>query len=305
MAVWNITWFFEASQTQTAGDVGPSALLGWSESWYREYPDNMDIETILGLNKTKTDVPGNYLFRRLPLLPKLYGTNFCRVSRVQPNGIGVGLTKVANVNYLGQLDIAPNATAQTTCAVLVDMTAVVPEAPPLIPHSHRRQMFVRGLPIECISGNLFKPVGAYRNAFFRFLNMFVERGSTYRIRYRNTVASAWASLTGVAVQNNKRTLGVLPVPAGILRGQRVFIRRVKEPRALNKTYKALDVPTVAGNPLIIGFTKDNFVGNWDGTGEIRADVMAFAVPTNYLVMGLRSRKIGRPTRPFRGRRRVA
>lgn len=322
--VFRCDFFFEA--TQSRGEFGSGASIGWTESWYRSFPN---IEAAIAAMQNTANA-NSYLRWRLPLLKPLYACIWVRASSTaQPPG--TRLSKVANMGGAGVGSWHANdIPAQTTCGLLINFTSIMPPAVALLPdgsaapappapRSVRRSFFLRGIPGPFTDGNIFSPNAAYRDALISFLSLLARfpaltavppvASPPWLIRTISSPSAApVGGITVPAPPASPRTFTIIQPAVPLVTGQRVRFTGVTSPAYMNRTWTVLGV--TAGGGLVpptatLGVSRRDIVGTPNATGSFRLLSYWYTPATNVVIIGLRSRKIGRPSHPLRGRRSVA
>jgi hypothetical protein len=297
--IWRHVYFFES--IQPAVGAGHGSAKGWTEVVYVAN-NNTDIEVELNY-ALNTD----WVSRR-----SLFMSEFCSISWVRVNRIGQRNVKVGNVG-IGGGGFSADPGAQTTCAVLVDFTAppigVAPDNA-----SHRRNYLLRGLPTTIMRGDVLltaSPAFGLLQNFCRFMANQINDvvpipgaagpGLPNIIIPYDNPNNDWQAITAVPVIAN-RSFSITAALGPITSADHVRIRRVGVPRQLNGLFSSQGASP--GPNYILGRTRRPIVGAWSGDGQARL-VQTWGAPIkNFLIIGLRTKKTGRPFRQPAGRARA-
>lgn len=311
MATYKVTWFFEGVQQ---GTTTSSANVGWTETWYYDQATG-GIDSVL--QQARNVTPLTYLGKRLAFMDDIYRCVWVRASQVDNPRLTktaglAGLTRGGWIHYAPGVGFA-NA-AQITCACLVDFYASPIENGDA---SHHRRFLIRALPSAMINGNV---IDEGTEAFRRFLEFcnFLGRGRApvgppnagnplgiYLLRARNKATNIEVPVNGLVIQDNQRVIEVLTALVPPLVGTTVNLRGVGFPRGVNRVWTVLGTDVIGGvTKLTLGRSRIRLAGDWDGTGFVRRAQYQYRAPEQYTVIGLRTKKIGRPFRLTRGRARA-
>lgn len=303
MAIWKATYFFAQFQDAT---IGAGAALGWTESWYKESAD--PIQTVIA-------DPGidDYLKYRLACMTDYTRCTFIRVSEVTGGRRNFKLRSV--IDGTGTIKTTTTTKlAQSTCGILVDLERVPGLAGEVM---HHRRFIMRGLPSDVIHGNSIHR-GENWKAFLEFFSHIAGNPSGGK-REEKIPISAWgirwdtSSPSGVAIDRllvaptvDERHILVTPQVAGAFLGDLVQVQGIPAPGTeANRFWR------FAGPVTLIGVTYSLLVGarkpidvDYTGPGRGRYRLTKFSSGTisQHAVIGLRTKKTGRPSHQSRGRR---
>jgi hypothetical protein len=299
MATYKTTWFFEGFQQ--AGDVGASANMGWTETWYQTQT-SMDN----ALAAATARGPNTYLGRRLGCLPSEYSIPWVRISDTDnPRN-----SKIARItgNYNGLLINQRDFPAQVTCAILVAFTVLPGHGDP---RSHTRRFLLRGLPKSVINQNVIETATPAWNAIVSFLN-YLGKGQ-FPVAPA-AVGSPWLigceapdvnyrPIDNLVFENPPTPFVKLTTGAGpFAAGAKLIVRGVSTPLGMNRTWTVKDASLAP--QYLLGTAKQPMSGTWSRDGKVRLKALTYFPADQYLIVGLRSRRVGRPSHLFRGRRRA-
>lgn len=298
-----VTFFFEAVQQ---GVVGSAAVAGWTETWYSNSVLSVDA-FISG-----QDV-ANYIEYRTRFMHRLYRIPWVRVSFLAPKkttkirslyGVRGQLVDPVDVSYL----------PQTQCAVLADLVKL-PTAEG--EGSHHRRFLIRGLPVDLVRGNIINTASPYWQEVINFLDLVANKQtgdihhpgvpfSSLGVQYHNpAVLPSLLSHVGPAASDplNLKIQPMLVQPEGTV----VQVRKAPNTvRGANRFWTILaniTTPVLADSYSILGRARRPVTGVVDGVSGASARVVSniHAPFDQYTVIGLRSKRTGRPFHQLRGR----
>jgi len=295
MPTYKMTFFFEGFQT-TKG-VGGGSAVGWTETWY--------LTTTGGIDDALFDpAVTTYIDQRRSFLPDQYFVAWVRASQTDKTRN----TKVREVR--GGIGQGPGAAAQVTCAVLADFTALPLQAGD---HAHHRRFLIRGLSSNVIDGNVIHP-----NAVeWRRIELFLDYLATGRIegapnpvpnpnRWQIRFLPGTVPFSGITLLKlEPGAPNYITVTAPNItqeEGTQWIIKGVRHPYYCNRTWTTIR-PSLTGTTTIqLGRSRRVISGDWDFSGQIAKVAYEYAAPSQMIVIGLRERDTGRPSRLTRGRR---
>ncbi len=290
-----MTWEFDGPQAAT---LGASATPGWSESWYC-IAATVDAALNAGLARGIND----WITLRRPFLANIY-----RIARVRATSTtNVRLSKAASVD--NAFGTAADA-AQVTCCALVDFTALPAD---LQDTTHHRRAEFRGLSTDMINGNVFEPGAAY-NAMLRFCDQMgghqtgtpvgVPVGQPWQIQVQSQFTPKQPLLGLVISGATNRFITVTNDFGPLDPGTKLRITGVKFPAFINRVWKVRATAGVGpqNSPYVLGNSRRELAGVWDGVGNIQQVDPVYRVCDQYSPVGLRTRATGRPSPLTRGRR---
>lgn len=308
-ADFKCVWFFESLQ-QNNGTTA-SSNVGWTETWYGTF-DNIE-QCLISMRSTAAQ---SYLGLRMKFMPSLYRLAWVRASEVSnPNRskLAAPPTVVGGLSALfdSHADIA--GPAQINCCVYVDFYV-----PPVDPteRSHHRRFLIRGIPLGLINGNIIDESGIYWTHLLAFCD-YLGRGrapmqaqlnpafpSPYRVAVQNP-ATPFQPIDSLIIDpDNPNAIVVTRAGLASTLNNRFRIKSVRFPSFINRTWTAA-VTVAAGGGIRMKPGRKQLAGSWDHTGQIQLVSPVLRGATQYVVIGLRNKKIGSPSKPTRGRRRAA
>jgi len=313
MPAYQCTWFFEGVQQNNTGTTA-SSTVGWTETWYGQFASVE--QAIVEMRRGGSVANPSYLSARLPLLAEIYRLVWVRATevnrpRLTKTAALQGVTVGGANTSLPTTEVGP---AQVNCCALVDFVA-----PPLEGDikNHHRRFLIRGLPVGLIRGNLMDETSQSFQRLIRFCN-YLGRGRApmpagnpppgiwqIKVHDPNLPRVAIESLTFPGVANGSTRLALLTAPGlgDRVLGDRIEINGVTFPGGVNRTWTVM-VGHVSPGPYQLGTSRRNLPSGsiWVGPGSARRVGWLYAAPTQYLIIGLRNRQVGRPFRLTRGRR---
>jgi hypothetical protein len=303
MPDWRVQWQFEGLQQENT--QGPGFKVGWTETWYESTSNS--IETALDRARTANQF---YLSRRLATLCNIYRCVYVRVSAADNPRVSKTASVISGSGHISSTSIAVGhqvGFAHVNTAILVDFMA-----PPtsVIDTQHHRKMLFRGLPADVLNGNLIDRGTTTWPAFTRLFD-YLGAGPApnvvgpvepfYRLRVRNAIQLD-QGITALLIDDGGRTISVSAPLGNLTAGVAVRIRGVGFPRGVNRIWTVRT--SALAPPYDLGRSRVQLAGTWDGTGFARVVSYLYRPATQYLVLGVRAIKTGRPLRLTRGRRRA-
>lgn len=312
MATYRITWFFEGYQ-QAAGE-GQSMNYGWTESWYLTIDGNLDTALAYAARGTA----GFWIALRRRFLHRIYNITAVRAVDVA-NPLR---TKTVFVHFPGQSGVIANLNdgnrhavgypAQVTCALLVDFTRLPTGE---TEQSHHKRMLFRGLTNGAINGNVMgtdldyvAPIYAFMDYVGGFRASLLTTGNVpaphnppvWLMRYRNPAAAAYEPITVLTpVVGNQRQINITAALGGLNFGDKLRIKGVREPRGANRVWTVME--SAIGPPYRLGTARLEVAGTYDVNGKVAPVDYVYNPATQYNIVGMRSRRTGRPFSRTRGR----
>lgn len=301
MPDFKMTYMFAGTQRQSGST--DDAAVTWTETWYLT-ETSLEAALIFGSRL----LPGDFLTERLDLLADQYSVKWLRASSTNIRRVSKTIGMPGDIR--GHATNSGGTGAQVNCAVLVDL--FVPPASEADAAHHRRLM-IRGLPRSIINGNILNESSGSFGELISFLNVVggyraprivgAEPVNTFwKVRTR-APTSTIAPLTALSVvEGNDRRIQITAALGALTRGQEVELRGVKFPLRVNRFWRSL--ADYAGPPYTLTGSRSRLAGEWDGTGDAVRPTWLYRQPSQYTIIGLRSRQTREndPFHPSPGRR---
>lgn len=308
MPTFKCTWFFDGVQANS-GATMPS-YVGWTETWYASRYESIEAclaamrSTALGswVNLRTAFLAGNYVVRwcRASDVANPRFTKTCGFTTAAPGLAPLVGTRLNLTNLTG---------AQVNCCAMVDF--YVPPSPSPGPSHHRRALF-RGLPVDLINQNVINESSVFFQrmlTFCDYLGVIRAPGSAgtpspngWLIRVNN-YATPFTSITNLVAGAPGANQVTLTAPLGPLNaGQKVTIRKVPFPTGVNRIWTVISTGIAGIPPYVLGTSRNQLAGTWTQGGQAWANSYNYQAATQYVPVGLRDRRTGRPFNLTRGRR---
>jgi hypothetical protein len=306
---FKVVFFFEGVQS---AEIGASSALGWTETWYFGGVTGATLDAVY----QSSDVQ-QYLNFRLACLSRAYTMTWVRIS----DEAAPRIFKVFDAfNRPGGLSGTP---AQVQCAILIDMTRL-PASPSSGEPTHHRNFLLRGLPATVINGNVLNPNVQGWPPILAFLNFMAvyQAGSGNpigRIGTPGTTPTRNAAgnlglryadyqqvpvtISSIAVMPNQRDLQFNPDEPSWGRGFKFRVKGIADEVRLNKIWTVLGhtlAPTMVAGRLRRDI-QVNYTYAGPGKATMTPVVYQYGLFSQYIIIGLRSKRTGRIFRQLRGR----
>ena len=302
MPEYKTTFFFEGAQKQLG--IGGNSTVGFTETWYQT---TTDLERAL----TRALLPGNYISPRVQCLPRTLTITWVRVSEVDN-------PRATKVGYSGQdgalVDPMNNrfeqGLGQITCAVLADFTVLPGVAGT---SGHHRRFLLRGLTPALTDNNVINPASLQYPKIRQFLDWLGKHQlpadpipaflGLWHIRC-NIDPVVEVNITGLVPSVLGPTLidVTLQAPTALAIGTKVRISGCKFPRGVNREWTVYQQIGALGAQYTLSKSRFAIAGTFQPPAVLRQPAFAYVPPNQYVIVGLRERKTGRPSRLPRGRR---
>jgi hypothetical protein len=312
------TFFFEGLQANPGRTA--SAVMAWTETWYRT--DLNDIDQMLA--SCLNTAVNSYLGKRSAMLHALYAIKWVRVSdtgnprltklgAVNPaQGGQLGAPAEADGGRLALVQGIATTAAQLNCAVEVDFSKLPGPGGDI---THHRRFAIRGLPRSIINGNILNENGEGMNALVGFSN-YIGRGASpnfpavgfpcpYKIQYQVHPLTN-VPITGLTIAvGNPRQIVLTAALGPLALNDRVEIRNATGIRGTNRIWTVAQA--AAGPPYTLAKSRFNLAGAWDANSGLAHKITyAYGAADEYTIIGLRNRKFGGGVfGRTRGRRRAS